>query len=90
VDARPGWKTAGKEISVRDSNGTLRRYDLVAKNPKGKFVGIEVKSGTATRTAQQRLVDANLNAAGGLNTVGARAAKAGIKTISSVEVIKVP
>jgi len=90
IDGRPGWTRAGKEISVRDGDGTLRRYDLVARNPKGKFVGIEVKSGTAVRTAQQRVVDANLNAAGGLDTVGARAAKAGIDRISSVELLKVP
>jgi hypothetical protein len=52
INARPGWRVVGKEISVRDANGTLRRYDIVAQNPKGEYVGIEVKSGTATRTAQ--------------------------------------
>jgi hypothetical protein len=90
VNARPGWRVVGKEISVRDSDGTLRRYDLVAENPNGENVGIEVKSGDATRTAQQRTVDSNLEASGGLDTVGQRAADAGIDRISSVEVIKVP
>ncbi|HZZ72022.1 MAG TPA: hypothetical protein VFE24_07195 [Pirellulales bacterium] len=59
--------------------------DLVSE-----YVGIEVKSGTATRTAQQRQVDANLQKAGGLDTVGQRAADAGIDRITSVEVITVP
>ncbi len=90
INARPGWRVVGKEISVRDANGTLRRYDIVAQNPKGEYVGIEVKSGTATRTDQQRQVDANLGAAGGLDTVGKRAADAGIDRITSVEVVTVP
>jgi hypothetical protein len=90
LNARPGWRVVGKEISVRDADGTLRRYDLVAQNPNGEYVGIEVKSGTATRTAQQRTVDANLKAAGGLDTVGQRAANAGIDRISSVEVVNTP
>jgi RHS repeat-associated protein len=90
INARPGWRVAGKEISVRDANGTLRRYDLVGQKPNGDYVGVEVKSGTATRTPQQRQVDANLEAQGGLDTVGQRAQDAGIDRISSVEVLNVP
>jgi hypothetical protein len=81
INAKPGWSVQGKEISVRDSEGTLRRYDLVAKNPEGKFVGIEVKGGSAVRTAQQKAIDTALNNAGGFETVGKRAAAAGIDRI---------
>jgi hypothetical protein len=90
VDSRAGWQVVGREISVRDASGTLRRYDLVAKNPAGEFVGIEVKGGGATLTAQQRAVDASLNARGGFDTVGQRAIDAGIDRISRTEVIHVP
>lgn len=90
INKRPGWRVKGKEISVRDGDGTLRRYDLVAQNPKGKMVGVEVKSGTATRNKQQRTVDKNLTDEGGLPTVGKRAEDAGIEQIDEVEVLPVP
>lgn len=71
------------------ADGTLRRYDLVARKPDGSIVGIEVKSGTATRTAQQKLIDNELLDSGGLDTVGDRARSIGIDRIDTVELIKV-
>lgn len=90
IQQRPGWEVVGKEISVRDANGTLRRYDLVAKNPAGEFVGIEVKGGTGRPTGPQRAIDASLNKNGGLDTVGKRASDAGIDRIASTETVNVP
>lgn len=44
-------------IPTSDSLGG-RYYDGLARNPDGTYVGIEVKSGTATRNAHQRDFDA--------------------------------
>ena len=55
-----GYIIRGEEISVRAENGALRRYDLVVEKPDGTISGIEVKSGTAVRTAQQRKIDNEL------------------------------
>jgi hypothetical protein len=89
INSREGYRVVGREISVRDADGTLRRYDLVATNPKGEYVGVEVKGGTASRTAQQRRVDESLASAGGLDTVGSRAMDAGIDRIVSVELLRI-
>lgn len=62
----------------------------MAKNPAGEYIGIEVKGGSAARTAQQRAVDAALDANGGFDTVGQRAIDAGIDRITRTEVIHVP
>ena len=71
INARKGWRVVGEEVSVRNSGGQLRRYDLVAESPSGRLIGIEVKSGTATRNAAQRTFDMGLNNLdGGLNAVG--------------------
>jgi hypothetical protein len=87
--AYKGYDILGTEISVRGTDGTLRRYDVVARKPDGSIVGIEVKSGTATRTAQQKLIDNELLDSGGLDTVGDRARRIGVDRIDTVEVIKV-
>ncbi|MCB2362493.1 hypothetical protein [Clostridium estertheticum] len=84
-----GYDILGTEISVRGADGTLRRYDIVARKPDGSIVGIEVKSGTATRTAQQKLMDNELLNSGGLDTVGDKARSIGVDRIDTVEVIKV-
>ncbi len=84
-----GYEINGKEISVRSSDGKLRKYDLVVKDADGKYVGIEVKSGNAKRTKQQKAIDDELNAAGGFDTVGKKAKDAKVKNISRVEVYHV-
>ena len=67
----------------------MRRYDIVARKPDGSIVGIEVKSATATRTAQQKLIDNELLQNGGLNTVGDKARSIGVYMIDTFEEIKV-
>ena len=44
-------KVTESDYSLRAENGALRRYDLVVEKPDGTISGIEVKSGTAVRTA---------------------------------------
>ncbi|MCM3702386.1 hypothetical protein [Paenibacillus macerans] len=84
-----GYEILDTEISVKSADGKLRRYDIVAKKPDGTIVGIEVKSGTATRTPQQKKIDIELNSNDGLSTTGAKARKSGIERIDSVELIKI-
>ena len=60
-----GYYVNNREISVKSSNGTIRRYDIVVSKD-GKYYGIEVKSGSAKRTKQQIEIDKELLAKNGL------------------------
>lgn len=84
-----GYTINGREISVRNSDDQLRRYDIVVTSPDDVVVGIEVKSGSATRTQQQRDIDNELINLGGLDTVGRNAAEANVTKITTVKVIHV-
>ena len=74
---------------MRDPDGILRKYDIAVTAPDGTVFGVEVKSGTAVRTAQQRAVDEALTNAGGFDTVGQNAVDASISRISKVGLIEV-
>lgn len=87
--ANSNYTINGREISVRSADGTLRRYDIVATAPDGTVVAFEVKSGSSTRTPQQRAIDNELITSGGLNTVGAKAKDANISRITDVKVLHV-
>jgi len=76
IEQKKGWKVIGEEISFRDSKGQLRRYDLVAESPSGRQIGIEVKSGSATKTAAQRRFDTGVNSRRGLTQATGRKATA--------------
>lgn len=49
------------EVAVRDASGQLRKYDGLAISPRGRTIGLEVKSEDALRTAAQRNFDTALN-----------------------------
>lgn len=83
-----GFDVKGREISVKSSDGTLRRYDIVATKD-GTCSGIEVKSGSATRTKQQTRIDDELTSNHGLKTTGQNAIKSNVKRIDNVKVIHV-
>lgn len=89
--ANNNYEILGREISVRggENGNTLRRYDIVVKTPDGRVIGVEVKSGTARRTAQQRAIDEQLSNSGGLDAVGQNAKRAGVTRITDVIVIHV-
>lgn len=72
-----GYEVIGTEISVKSSDGTLSRYDIVVR----KLTGIEVKSGSATN----RMTLNSTN--GGLPTTSMKAKDAGITRIDSVELL---
>jgi len=61
IAAKPGWSVRTGNIAVCDASGQLRYYDGIAISPTRKVIGLEVKSGGASRTAAQRLFDTTLN-----------------------------
>jgi RHS repeat-associated protein len=90
-EADPNYVVRGEEISFRDSDGQLRRYDLVVEDVKtGDIVGVEVKaSQDASYGKAQKTFDAKVGTAeGGVHPVGAKAQEAGITKIDKVQVIR--
>jgi RHS repeat-associated protein len=61
VAQKPGWRIVRGRVYVRDPDGVVRVYDGVAISPRGRAIGLEVKSGNARRTASQREFDRRLN-----------------------------
>lgn len=61
IKNKPGWRVIEGRVSARDATGQLRVYDGVAISPQGRVIGLEVKSGTASKTAAQRAFDTRLN-----------------------------
>jgi RHS repeat-associated protein len=90
-EADPNYAVRGEEISFRDKDGQLRRYDLVVEDVNTKeIIGVEVKaSEQATYGKAQRNFDGNVGSAdAGIHPVGAKAEEAQIKKIDKVMVIK--
>jgi len=48
-------------VYATDATGQIRVYDGYALSPNGRVIGLEVKSGTASLTAEQRAFDLRLN-----------------------------
>gem|GEM_PF-1935266 len=61
VKQKPGWSVIEGRVSVRNADGQLRVYDGAAVSPRGRTIGLEVKSGAATKTAAQRDFDSGVN-----------------------------
>jgi len=61
VKNKPGWNVIEGRVSVRNADGQLRVYDGAAVSPRGRTIGLEVKSGSATKTAAQRNFDSGVN-----------------------------
>jgi len=61
VRQKPGWNVIEGRVSVRNPAGDLRIYDGAAVSPRGRVIGLEVKSGGATRTGSQSAFDAGVN-----------------------------
>lgn len=64
VEAKPGWEVVRGRVSVRDASGQLRVYDGAAISPRGRVIGLEVKSGSGRLTPAQRAFDTGLNSSG--------------------------
>lgn len=62
IETKQGWSAIRGQVAVRDASGQLRYYDGAAITPRGRVIGLETKSGAATRTPAQRLFDSTLNA----------------------------
>ena len=50
VKQKPGWNVIEGQVGVRNASGQLRYYDGAAVSPRGRVIGLEVKSGSATKT----------------------------------------
>jgi hypothetical protein len=61
ISQKPGWSVIEGRVSVRNAAGDLRVYDGAAVSPRGRVIGLEVKSGSATRTGAQSAFDAGVN-----------------------------
>jgi hypothetical protein len=59
--AKPGWSVIEGRVSVRNAADDLRVYDGAAVSPRGRVIGLEAKSGSATRNSAQRAFDAGAN-----------------------------
>lgn len=49
------------QVGVRNASGQLRYDDGAAVSPRGIIIGLEVKSGSATKTPAQRAFDPGVN-----------------------------
>nr|HMN42682.1 hypothetical protein [Phycisphaerales bacterium] len=71
VEGKPGWQVIRGRVSARDASGQLRVYDGAARPPgSADWIGLEVKSGSARLTAEQRAFDSALNASGPQTVTG--------------------
>ena len=61
VRAKEGWQVIEGRVYVRDATGQLRIYDGTAVSPRGRAIGLEVKSGDAKKSPEQRAFDTRLN-----------------------------
>ena len=57
VKNKPKWDIIEGRVYSKNSSGQIRVYDGVAKSPRGYYIGLEVKSGSARRTAAQTKFD---------------------------------
>ncbi len=57
IAQKKGWKVERGRIYTKDSTGQVRVYDGMATDPKGRQIGLEVKSGSARKTKAQREID---------------------------------
>ena len=61
VAQKPGWSVIEGQVGVRNASGQLRYYDGAAVSPRGRVIGLEVKSGSATKTPAHRAFDSGVN-----------------------------
>jgi Flp pilus assembly pilin Flp len=61
VAAKDGWSVERGRVHMTDHTGQVRVYDGTATSPSGRVLGLEVKSGTATKTGPQREFDNRVN-----------------------------
>jgi hypothetical protein len=85
--ANQGYKVIRSQVAVRGNGDQLRYYDCAIDLGGGNIIGVEVKSGSATRTAAQRDFDNWILAGNHPDTVGRYA---GQYKVVDVREIKVP
>ncbi|WP_433374649.1 ricin-type beta-trefoil lectin domain protein [Actinoplanes sp. CA-142083] len=85
--AAQGYNVIRTQVAVRGNGDQLRYYDCAIDLGGGNIIGVEVKSGSATRTAAQRDFDNWILAGNHPDTVGRYA---GQYKVVDVREIKVP
>ncbi len=83
VRQKPGWDVIEGQVGVRNASGQLRYYDGAAVSPRGRVIGLEVKSGSAVKTGAQRTFDAGVNTFNPASGVGQNA---GLEVGRSLEI----
>lgn len=71
IKKKDGWRVIDEHVTVRDSTGQIRVYDGVAISPNDRVIALEVKSGSARKTAAQRAFDSRVNNGAPVLGVGA-------------------
>ena len=61
VKGKAGWNVIEGRVTVRNAAGEVRVYDGAAVSPRGRVIGLEVKSGGATRRSSQSAFDSGVN-----------------------------
>lgn len=57
IKQKEGWSVIEGRVYTTDNTGQVRVYDGVAVTPDGHFIGLEVKSGNATKKTAQKAFD---------------------------------
>jgi RHS repeat-associated protein len=86
IRQKKGWTVTEGRISVRDKSGQLRVYDGYATSPRGRNIGLEIKSGDASRNKAQRTFDQGI----GSNNPAQGVGKSEGVTITKAKVIRRP
>lgn len=84
IESKGGWTVTRGRVYTTDGTGQVRVYDGVAHSPSGKNIGLEVKSGSARKTAEQRVFDARLNS--GQTTVTGTGQNKGLNIDRTLEI----
>ncbi|MBM3623476.1 MAG: hypothetical protein FJX20_22635 [Alphaproteobacteria bacterium] len=77
-------EVVGTEMTIKGPLGS-RRYDIVVRDSAGRYHGIEVKTGGASKTAYQDFTDRFVNLFGGAGTGGLKGV-----TIESTSTVFLP
>jgi RHS repeat-associated protein len=70
IEAKEGWSAVRGNVSVRNAAGDIRHYDGAAVSPRGRVIGLEVKSGEASRNRRQREFDTGVSKSSPAQGVG--------------------
>ena len=86
VRQKPDWSVVEGRVTVKNAAGDVRVYDGAARSPSGKTIGLEVKSGSAQKTASQRAFDSGVSKSNPASGVGQHSRETIVRSVE----IRVP